>query len=114
MSRPLAIVGGRIVDPAAGTVRGGGVLVRDRRIAAVGTIDLPSDAERIDARGALIAPGIVDLGSFAIDLPAFTAGGITRAALMPDQAPPRPARRGRRQAGRLDPPDRRCDPRLGR
>lgn len=84
----LAILNGRIVDPAAGTIREGGVLVRDRRIAAVGMIDLPADADRVDAGGALIAPGIVDLGSFAIDLPAFTAGGITRAALMPDQSPP--------------------------
>ena len=42
----------------------------------------------IDARGALIAPGLVDLGVFAIDKPAFHFGGITRAALMPDQNPP--------------------------
>ncbi|MDB5683801.1 MAG: dihydroorotase [Sphingomonas bacterium] len=86
--RTLAILGGRLVDTAGGTLRDGGVLVRDRRIAAVGTFEVPADADRIDARGALIAPGIVDLGSFAIDLPAFTAGGITRAALMPDQSPP--------------------------
>ncbi|WP_156679007.1 dihydroorotase [Sphingomonas profundi] len=85
---PLAILNGRLVDPAAGTVTPGGLLVRDRHIAASGTIDLPEDADRIDARGALIAPGIVDLGSFAIDLPAFVAGGITRAALMPDQSLP--------------------------
>ena len=84
----LAILNGRIVDPVAGTIREGGVLVRDRRIAAIGMIDLPADAERVDAKGALVAPGIVDLGTFAIDLPAFTAGGITRAALMPDQSPP--------------------------
>jgi dihydroorotase len=82
---PLAILNGRIVDPAGG-VTTGGVLVRDGRIAAVGAID--GDASVIDAKGTLIAPGIVDLGSFAIDLPAFTAGGITRAALMPDQSPP--------------------------
>ncbi|MEQ1639636.1 MAG: dihydroorotase, partial [Novosphingobium sp.] len=34
---------------------------------------------------ALVAPGLVDLGVFAIDKPAFHFGGITRAALMPDQ-----------------------------
>src|SRR3546814_7718317 len=50
--------------------------------------DIPEGTETIDAKGALIAPGIVDLGSFAIDMPAFAAGGITRAALMPDQSPP--------------------------
>jgi dihydroorotase len=85
---PLAILNAQIVDPTAGTMLPGGVLVRDRRIAAVGTFAVPDDATVIDARGAVCAPGIVDLGSFAIDLPAFTAGGITRAALMPDQSPP--------------------------
>ena len=46
------------------------------------------DGDRvIDAQGALIAPGLVDLGVFAIDQPAFHFGGITRAALMPDQSP---------------------------
>ncbi|ARS26036.1 dihydroorotase [Sphingomonas sp. KC8] len=84
--KPLAIVNGRLVDPA-GTVTVGGVLIRDRVIAAIGAIE-PGDADVIDAKGALIAPGIVDVGGFAIDLPAFMAGGITRAALMPDQSPP--------------------------
>jgi dihydroorotase len=86
--KPLAILNGRIVDPDAGTVAKGGVLIRDRHIAATGKFDIPDGAETIDAKGALIAPGIVDLGSFAIDMPAFAAGGITRAALMPDQSPP--------------------------
>ena len=88
--KPLAILNGRLVDPQRGEARGC-VLVRNRVIEAIGEMssdDLPADAVVIDAGGALIAPGIVDLGSFAIDLPAFTAGGITRAALMPDQSPP--------------------------
>jgi dihydroorotase len=88
IAEPLAILDGRIVDPEAGSVSRGGVLIRDRRIAALGSFEIPADARRIDAKGALIAPGIVDLGSFAIDMPAFAAGGITRAALMPDQSPP--------------------------
>ena len=85
---PLAILNGRIVDPDARTVTQGGVLIRDRHIAATGKFDISEGTETIDAKGALIAPGIVDLGSFAIDMPAFAAGGITRAALMPDQSPP--------------------------
>ncbi|SNS04983.1 dihydroorotase [Sphingomonas laterariae] len=84
--KPLAILNGRIIDPQGGESRGG-VLIHDRHIAAIGDVT-PGDAEVIDAKGALIAPGIVDAGSFAIDLKAFTAGGITRAALMPDQSPP--------------------------
>ncbi|WP_254054396.1 dihydroorotase family protein [Sphingorhabdus sp. EL138] len=50
--------------------------------------DKPSaDHETVDCAGSLLAPGIIDLGVFAIDKPAFHYGGITRAALMPDQAP---------------------------
>lgn len=82
----LAILNGRVV--AGGEPATGGVLVRDGRIAAIGTFDVPADAERIDAGGKLIAPGLVDVGVFAIDMPAFVAGGITRALLMPDQSPP--------------------------
>ena len=86
MNRPLAIINGRIVRGDG--VSSGSILIRDRQIAAIGAIDLPSDIRTIDAMGALIAPGIIDLGSFAIDFPAFAAGGITRAALMPDQSHP--------------------------
>jgi dihydroorotase len=41
----------------------------------------------LDASGMIVAPGIIDLGVFATDKPAFRFGGITRAALMPDQSP---------------------------
>lgn len=87
-SPPLAIVDAKLVDPLARTITNGGVLIRDRHIAAVGAFDLPAGIETIDAQGAYLAPGLVDLGIFAIDMQAFTAGGITRAALMPDQSPP--------------------------
>lgn len=79
----LAILGGKLTDGTQG-----GVLIDGDRIAGIGAFDAPEGAERIDAKGALIAPGIVDLGVFAIDKRAFRAGGITRAALMPDQSPP--------------------------
>jgi dihydroorotase len=88
MTGSLAILNARLIDPVAGTVRPGGVLIRDRHIAATGSFDVPSDIETIDAGGAHVAPGLIDLGIFAIDMPAFTAGGITRAVLMPDQSPP--------------------------
>ena len=87
----LAIRNGRIVDPVAGTVTEGGVLIRDGLIEAVGDIEhglfRKSDVVA-DARGALIAPGLVDVGVFAIDPLAACAGGITTSLLMPDQAPP--------------------------
>jgi dihydroorotase len=44
-------------------------------------------AQQMDATGLIVAPGIIDLGVFATDKPAFRFGGITRAALMPDQSP---------------------------
>ncbi|WP_339690502.1 dihydroorotase [uncultured Parasphingorhabdus sp.] len=58
----------------------------DRITSADNGTDKPS-GEEIDCKGRLMAPGIVDLGVFAIDKPAFHYGGITRAALMPDQSP---------------------------
>lgn len=84
--RPLTIVNGLLV--AEGAVRAGSLRVADGRIAALGDIAPSEGDEVLDARGAFIAPGLVDLGVFAIDKPAFHFGGITRAALMPDQAPP--------------------------
>jgi dihydroorotase len=59
--------------------------IKDDRIAEVGRAD--PHGEPIDAEGLIVAPGIVDLGVFATDKPAFRFGGITRAALMPDQSP---------------------------
>lgn len=90
--RPLTITGGRLVlpgrDPQPGALRCEG-----DRIVALGEVT-PQDGDRVvEAKGALIAPGLVDLGTFAIDKPAFHFGGITRAALMPDDSAPldRPA-----------------------
>lgn len=81
---PTTISNGRLVlpngEPAKGALR-----CVDGKITAIGDV-VPQEGDRvIDARGALIAPGLVDLGVFAIDKPAFHYGGITRAALMPDQ-----------------------------
>lgn len=66
----------------------GELLVRDGVIVARNVGSPPADAQVIDARGATIAPGIVDLGVFAVDPDACHFGGITRIALMPDQSPP--------------------------
>ena len=83
---PLAILNGRLVRGKE--VVDGGVLIKNRQISAIGRFEIPSNANIIDAKGSLVAPGLVDLCSFAIDIPAFVAGGITRAGLMPDQSPP--------------------------
>lgn len=82
----LTITGGRLV--LADGVTKGAVRLVNGRIAAVGDIS-PQDGDEVqDAGGQLIAPGLVDFGVFAVDKPAFHFGGITRAALMPDQSPP--------------------------
>ena len=83
---PVRITNGRVVT-ASGIVEGGVRLV-EGRIEAVGQVASQSGDEVVDARGKLVAPGLVDFGTFAIDKPACHFGGITRAALMPDQSPP--------------------------
>lgn len=83
--RPLTIANGRLVTPDG--LREGTLRLVDGMIDAIDASAQDGD-ETIDAIGALVAPGLVDLGVFAIDKPAFHFGGITRAALMPDQSPP--------------------------
>nr|WP_231377743.1 dihydroorotase [Sphingobium sp. JAI105] len=75
-----------MADPAGDALLSGSILIEGDRIVAAGDIAVPADAERIDAQGQVVAPGLVDLGVFATDKPAFHFGGITRAALMPDQS----------------------------
>ncbi|MEK7456662.1 MAG: dihydroorotase [Pseudomonadota bacterium] len=87
MSR-IAIVNGKLADPAGDTLVPGTVLIEDDRILATGAVDIPADAQQVDAGGLVVAPGLIDLGVFATDKPAFHFGGITRAALMPDQRAP--------------------------
>ena len=104
IARPLTITGGKLVlgsgEPVNGALRCEG-----GRIVAVGDVT-PQDGDDVfDAGGKLVTPGLVDLGVFAIDKPAFHFGGITRAALMPDQGPPldHPARvRFAAQSGKPD------------
>jgi len=87
-SAPLVVTNGRLVR-ADGHIERGAVRCEGDRITALGADVAPQDGDRVhDAGGQLIAPGLVDFGVFAIDKPAFHFGGITRAALMPDQSPP--------------------------
>lgn len=85
-SAPVTIVNGRVVTPSG--VKEGSIRLAAGLIEAVGIVAAQDGDEIVDARGQLIAPGLVDLGVFSIDKPAFHFGGITRAALMPDQSPP--------------------------
>ena len=84
---PLTITGGVLLTPD-GTMLEGALRCENGHIEAIGDIQ-PGPADKVfNAEGKLVVPGLVDLGVFAIDKPAFHFGGITRAALMPDQDPP--------------------------
>ena len=86
-TRPLTITNAQLVIP--GGLVHGALRCVDGVIEALGADTAAQDGDDvIDARRRLLAPGLVDLGVFAIDKPAFHFGGITRAALMPDQSPP--------------------------
>ncbi len=80
------IINARLVCPTHSDITHGALLIRDGRIAATGDVTA-SDADIVDAKGALLTPGIVDLGVFATDMAACHTGGITRIALMPDGPP---------------------------
>ena len=84
---PVTIRAGRLVLPHGQPVPGA-IRLAKGRIVGLGDISPEPGDTVIEAAGQLIAPGLVDLGVFAVDKPAFHFGGITRAALMPDQGPP--------------------------
>jgi dihydroorotase len=79
---PLLITNARLLGGDTASL-----LVAHGRIAALDPTETPDGCETVDAKGQWLAPGIVDLGVFATDKPAFQFGGITRAALMPDSGP---------------------------
>jgi dihydroorotase len=81
----MRIDGGLVLLPGADDPVKASVSIHNERIVGV---NMQTDSEvTLDAGGLLIAPGIIDLGVFATDKPAFRFGGITRAALLPDQSP---------------------------
>ena len=65
MSDATLIEHGRIVDPAGGVDRVGRLLIDGGVIAAIDPRDddVPADVTRFDARGQIVAPGLVDLGT---------------------------------------------------
>jgi dihydroorotase len=102
--QPLALVNGRLVDPATGKETRGGVLVIDGVIrdlgASVVSATLPSHAHAIDCAGDVIAPGLIDMCAFvgepgaehretiATATAAAAAGGVTTILARPDTNPP--------------------------
>jgi dihydroorotase len=98
----LVIENARIVDPASGFDGPGALLVENGRIsdlAVHGPAGVPDGAEVIDARGLVLAPGLVDMRVFtgepgreyretlASASEAAAAGGVSSMLLMPDTDP---------------------------
>jgi dihydroorotase len=86
-AQPLTITNAQLVTPE-GLIHGA-LRCADGVILGLGPDVVPEAGDTVvNAKGKLLAPGLVDFGVFAVDKPAFHFGGITRAALMPDQSPP--------------------------
>ncbi|MBV9511281.1 MAG: dihydroorotase, partial [Caulobacteraceae bacterium] len=101
--RPLAVVGARLVDPASRYDGPGCLLVRDGQIAEAvqspAIESLSPDFELIEASGAMLAPGLVDLRvktgepgdepkeTLKSAARAAAAGGVTSIVVQPDTHP---------------------------
>jgi len=102
MTKPLALINARLVDPAQSKELKGGVLIKDGVIVDVGagvTKANIGDAEVIDCGGDVVAPGLIDMRAFvgepgaehretiASASMAAAAGGVTTIVSMPDTQP---------------------------
>jgi dihydroorotase len=100
--RPIVFANARIVDPSRNLDVAGAVIVADRRIVAAGPDAngaRPAGAEIVDCKGAVVAPGLVDMRvfvgepgaehreTFASAGQAAAAGGVTAIVTMPDTDP---------------------------
>ncbi len=99
MNLALAIEGGRVIDPVSGFEGTANVYIAEGRIAAIGQAPQGFVAQRvIDARGLVVAPGLVDLcarmrepgseGALRVEMRAALAGGVTGVVCPPDTNPP--------------------------
>ena len=60
-AQTIAITGGKVYPVSGPVIEGGTVLFRDGKIVAVGRdIAIPTDAQRIDATGKVVTPGLVN------------------------------------------------------
>lgn len=63
-AQTVAIEGGRVHTMVGAPIEGGTVLIRDGRIVAVGRdLPIPAGAQRIDARGKMVTPGLFESGT---------------------------------------------------
>ena len=67
MTRPIVIANARVMDPATNLDAPGAVLVENGKITGItdgAPQGVPEGAERIDARGMVVAPGLIDMRVF--------------------------------------------------
>jgi dihydroorotase len=96
----IAITGGRVLDPASKFDKTADVFIADGKIAAIGAAPAGFTADQsVDARGLIVAPGVVDLcarlrepgqefrNALASEMHAAVAGGITSLVCSPDTDP---------------------------
>ena len=95
----LFIRGGRIIDPATGRDEIGDLLVEEGRVAE-GTAPRDASVPVIEARGLIVAPGLIDMHvhlrepgggqkeTIATGARAAAAGGFTSVLAMPNTQPP--------------------------
>ncbi|MBZ6076864.1 dihydroorotase [Microvirga puerhi] len=98
--KPTLFTNARLIDPASGRDERGALLVRDGLIADIGPqVGVVADAEVIDCKSQVLAPGLIDMRAF-IGEPgaahretlksageAAAAGGVTTIVSMPDTSP---------------------------
>ncbi len=96
----LAIVGGRVLDPEAETLRLGSVCLAEGRIVAVGEVPAGFQADEIlDAKGNIVSPGFIDLSAnlrepgyehkatIASETAAAVKAGVTTVCCSPETDP---------------------------
>ncbi len=99
MTRPTFIRNVRLIDPAKNKVEDGAILFAEKILAVGALTSAPDDAEIIDAGGAHIAPGLIDMRvvigepgaehkeTFKSAGRAAAAGGVTTLVMMPNTTP---------------------------
>jgi imidazolonepropionase-like amidohydrolase len=79
-AQTIAITGGKVYPVSGAPIDNGTVIIRDGKIAAVGSgISIPADAQRIDATGKWVTPGLINSAT-QLGLVEIGAVGDTRSA----------------------------------
>ncbi len=95
-SGKVAYINARLLDPASGLDKLGGVLTEGEAIADFGPglakkKDVPKGAKVVDCQGKCLAPGLVDMrieiGDLAATVAAAVSGGVTSAVCLPNTEP---------------------------